>query len=185
MQNKLNLHQVWLFNKFRFHPVLFAARTKDKRETRAQILSQANHPEHILNTLVSCTGFVARVDLLYRNLKQAGIGEDKAVIVFLNLQNAIKHQVGMYDGIRHGFSNCLMLRCIVIPFYAIHLKRPRKFLCQARKHIGHEVIQVVFPCSIVCEAVTVPLLTHKMRLVNIIQTQIIEPFSYRQTLAEH
>ena len=123
--------------------------------------------------------------MLHRNFQQSGIGEDKAVVVFFNLQDTINDQVGMDDGVCKGFADSFMLRRIVVTLRSVHLERARQFFCQARQYKGGKVVQVVFPSAVIGEPVTVALFANQVRFVDIVQAEIVKAFPNRKALSKH
>lgn len=76
-----------------------------------------------------------------------------------------------------------MLRGVVISNNSFHIERARQVTCQFWQHGPYKVEKVVFPCSIIRKTVTISLVTNQMRLINIVHTHIVKPFSYLREMS--
>ena len=78
-----------------------------------------------------------------------------------------------------------MLWGVIHSLDSLHTERPRKVCCDFGYHPTEELIEVVFPTTIVCQSVTITLVTNEVAEIKVVHSEIGEPFLYRQTLAEH
>ena len=91
----------------------------------------------------------------------------------------------MYDGIGESFSNSLVLWSVIHSLYTFHMEWSRKVCRDFRYYSAEELIEVVFPTSVVSQSVAVTLITDKITEIKVIHTEVGEPFLYGQSLAEH
>src|SRR5574344_1409821 len=100
--------------------MFFIPSTEDEWEAGTKVFSIYYHGNHGLHALVAGFDLSSGINLIDREFQQTGICEYKTVVILLNLQYAIEHEVGMNDGIGQGFTYCLMLRRVIFADDSFH-----------------------------------------------------------------
>ena len=78
-----------------------------------------------------------------------------------------------------------MLWGIIDSLDSFHSEWSRKVCRYFGNYPAEELIKVVFPTTIVCQSVTVTLITDEVAKIKVVHPEIGKTFLYRQTLAEH
>ena len=91
----------------------------------------------------------------------------------------------MYDGICKGFSDGFVLWGVIHSLDAFHPEWSWKVCRYFGYHSAEELIEIVFPATIVCKPVTVTFITDEIAEIDVVHSEIGKPFLNGQTLAEH
>ena len=91
----------------------------------------------------------------------------------------------MNNHVCNGFTHSLCLKRIIFAHYTIHTEWVRQVTCQFWNDNTNKIEQVVFPSTIVCQAIAIALVSNQVWLVYVIHTQIVKTLTDWKPLAKH
>ena len=91
----------------------------------------------------------------------------------------------MYHTICQRLTNSLVGRRVIIALHTLQSEWTLKVYCQFCKNPTEEVIQIIFPSTIIRYAVAIAHVAHQVGLVYIVHSEIREAFTHRESFSEH
>ena len=105
--------------------------------------------------------------------------------MFLHSQHPFYHVVSMNHKIGQSFANGFVQGGVVFSFYSLQHKRAFDVAHQLWQYTGEEVIEIIFPCAVIRQAIAPPASRESVCLVDIVHADMIKPLADRQTFSKH
>ena len=105
--------------------------------------------------------------------------------MLLDSQYSSYHIIRVNYKVCQGFADGLMYCGVINPLHAFQTERALQVLDQSGLYGHKEVVQIVFPPSVVCQTVAPAALRLQVGHVEIIHTDVVEALSDWQPFAEH